>query len=322
MKVLRHLQQDWLEMVDTTASHKPFFYNRRTKQIALEPPVELPALRVAEGQPPKVLRQLPGMWLECEDSRGIFYYNPATKVATLESPPETIEQRDALSDCNVPAPPRVLRSLGRWLELNKDGEVFYFDTVTGLVSLDPPPEATNGEPVLASLPEDAIGEVDAPSETRPPQSTTGREMQTSPHKEQQQQQQQQLQQNLPKQPQQSEQHNQHEPEACVKLKLGDYAVCEDSKGEFYVHLPTAEEFEEPPEELLLLVMQLKVQEQERATAVPASQQGSCKPPVSPKLSTPLRSSQKASSTSPVKVKSPGSKQVSLRPSGRSGYHMP
>lgn len=328
MKVLRHLGQDWVEMVDTTAGglEEPFYYNSRTKQISLEPPIDLPASRVAQGQPPKVLRELPGGWLECEDFRGTFFYNVVSKVTTQEMPQEVREgQAPVSSGAALPAPPQVLRTLGgSWLELDKDGEVFYFNSETGLVSVNMPPEAEMDEPtpltssppaennMSSSIVERVLADVrdvlkeTAEVETTSPNTPCEPPPAPTPQAPSQEQQ--------PQQPSE-----QQDPEACIKLKLGEYAVCEDSAGEFYVHVPTGEEFEEPPEELLLLVMQLKAQEQQQMSAPRAMPQGQARSPKSPKFGRPPSSLQKTASTSPVKSKQPISKKAHPKASMRSGY---
>eukprot|EP00746_Dinoflagellata_sp_MGD_P004642 gnl/MRDRNA2_/MRDRNA2_108994_c0_seq1.p1 gnl/MRDRNA2_/MRDRNA2_108994_c0~~gnl/MRDRNA2_/MRDRNA2_108994_c0_seq1.p1 ORF type:complete len:344 (+),score=71.06 gnl/MRDRNA2_/MRDRNA2_108994_c0_seq1:82-1113(+) len=337
MKVLRHLGQDWLEMVDATMGEEPFFYNSRTKQISLEPPVALPFSRVAQGQPPKVVRELHGGWLECEDFRGRFFYNMASKVTTQELPQEVSEgQVSAASGAEMPVPPKVLRTLGgSWLELDKDGEVFYFNSETGLVSVSLPPEARMDEPtLLASSPplgsgmsssivervladvretlkESALDEaasLNTSYESRPAQAPLAPSHVDRQSHEQEQK---------PPQPCQ-----QQEPEASIKLKLGEYVVCEDSSGEFYVHLPSGEEFEEPPEELLLLVMQMKAQEQQQMSVAREMPPGAARSPKSPKFARPPSSLQQSMSTSPVKSKPPSSKKARPKASTRSGYPIP
>lgn len=342
MKVLRHLGRDWLEMVDEESCEKPFFYNQKTKQLSLEPPedVKLAAPRVAEGQPPRVRRQLAGSWLECEDFRGVFYYNPTTKVTSLEAPSEAI-----------PPPPKLLRTLGgSWLELDKEGEVFYFNSETGLVSVEMPDEAMQDE--ITPLPTSPKGEkhtdvkasqlddvsplptsprcekhsddkaspleivsCSSPSCTKAPAEIPEETMEKAGLPPPTAETQVMLQQEQPEQ-------QGPQGEASVKLKLGDWVICEDANGEFYVHIPTGEEFEETPEELLLLVMKLKMQEQQQVLGSQVLQKASYKSPKSTNFPKSAQSTKQASSKSPTKSKFPCSKQQSRRPSSKAGYPSP
>jgi hypothetical protein len=42
------------------------------------------------------------------------------------------------------------------------------------------------------------------------------------------------------------------PQAVLKMELGDWQICEDAQGEYYVHAPTGQTYDHPPPELLEL----------------------------------------------------------------------
>lgn len=46
-------------------------------------------------------------------------------------------------------------------------------------------------------------------------------------------------------------------EAVVKMEVGMWQVCEDQQGEFYVHTASGQQFEQAPDELLLLLQQVQ-----------------------------------------------------------------
>mmetsp|Transcript_12457 Transcript_12457/g.22887 ORF Transcript_12457/g.22887 Transcript_12457/m.22887 type:complete len:195 (-) Transcript_12457:56-640(-) len=42
----------------------------------------------------------------------------------------------------------------------------------------------------------------------------------------------------------------------VTMEVGEWQVCEDQQGEYYVHTPSGQTFDQPPPELLLMLQQL------------------------------------------------------------------
>merc|ERR1719210_1415646 len=101
-QVMREFPGGWLECRD---SQGIFYYNSTTQQSSEEPPRELQAMMQkayaqsqqmqspAPQQPqaaarPKVLRQLPGGWVQLQDDQGIFYHNTATNQSYDDVPAE------------------------------------------------------------------------------------------------------------------------------------------------------------------------------------------------------------------------------------------
>jgi len=89
--VLQELPGNWLKCKDAQGI---YYFNQLTQQSSDQLPPELAMMAMgaaaapapAPAAAPKVLRKLPGNWLECQDAEGIFYFNEATRQSTVQPP--------------------------------------------------------------------------------------------------------------------------------------------------------------------------------------------------------------------------------------------
>jgi hypothetical protein len=62
----------------------------------------------------------------------------------------------------------------------------------------------------------------------------------------------------------------HDPAPQLKMEVGDWQICEDMQGEYYVHIPTGQTYDEPPPELVQLRQATQWQHAVQYTAAPAA----------------------------------------------------
>jgi len=183
----------------------------------------------------QVLQELDGGWLQCQDTQGVFFYNTVTKQSSDQVPNELLQQQQQPQqqpqqqmqqqmqqqvqhqgqEQAAEANPQVqvLRELGGgWLQCQDAQGVYYFNQVTQQSSDDLPAELR--------------------TPAQPPASMQGA---------------------LNSYAQQAQQ-----PEAApaskpkLKQRLGEWMICEDAQGEFYMNARTQQSFDQPPPELVQL----------------------------------------------------------------------
>eukprot|EP00448_Togula_jolla_P010443 CAMPEP_0170595884 /NCGR_PEP_ID=MMETSP0224-20130122/14805_1 /TAXON_ID=285029 /ORGANISM="Togula jolla, Strain CCCM 725" /LENGTH=276 /DNA_ID=CAMNT_0010920105 /DNA_START=70 /DNA_END=900 /DNA_ORIENTATION=+ len=211
-------------------------------------------------------------WLECEDACGIFYYSRRTKQAAIELPPEVLAAVEAMPAAPLYVPPPlsmaqqavVLMRVGHWV-IAEDALGVFYQNVVSLESFEQPP------PELVLL----------LAKKREAEELQLRQQQLLQlQKQQKQQQRQQLQLELRRK--WEEQYGQQNPryapgpqqlqlnhaaaasqalslpsakEAVVKMRIANWAIAQDSMGEFYQNMATGESFDNPPAELVRILRQ-------------------------------------------------------------------
>jgi len=179
----------------------------------------------------QVLRELDGGWLQCQDGQGVFFYNRVTQQSSVEMPNDLrAQQQQQQQQQTAAAPPQVqvLRDLGAgWLQCQDAQGIYFYNQVTQQSSVDVP--------------------VELKAPLQPPVS-----MQSQPLSGAQ-------------QPHMS----QGAPASQAKLKqqLGNWMICEDAHGEFYMDARTQQSFDQPPAELVQLYKASQQQKQIAAQQV-------------------------------------------------------
>eukprot|EP00448_Togula_jolla_P012298 CAMPEP_0170602176 /NCGR_PEP_ID=MMETSP0224-20130122/18252_1 /TAXON_ID=285029 /ORGANISM="Togula jolla, Strain CCCM 725" /LENGTH=296 /DNA_ID=CAMNT_0010926999 /DNA_START=61 /DNA_END=949 /DNA_ORIENTATION=+ len=196
-------------------------------------------------------------WLECEDAFGIFYYSLCTKMATLELPPEIRAAGVAslASPLCVPAPSTtalkqqamVLMNIGDWVIAEDDLGVFYQDKATMMTYDKPPPELM----VLLEKKE----RDDEKQQLRRQRRLERQQRHLELRKMWEQQYGKQCPDNAPRQEPDQSDFLELPERAIVKTRIANWAIAEDSLGEFYQDMVTGESFEDPPPELLSILRQ-------------------------------------------------------------------
>eukprot|EP00448_Togula_jolla_P028074 CAMPEP_0170631240 /NCGR_PEP_ID=MMETSP0224-20130122/34508_1 /TAXON_ID=285029 /ORGANISM="Togula jolla, Strain CCCM 725" /LENGTH=232 /DNA_ID=CAMNT_0010959511 /DNA_START=60 /DNA_END=755 /DNA_ORIENTATION=+ len=195
-------------------------------------------------------------WLECEDSFGLFYFNRRTQMATLELPPVVaaipIEAPVLISDPVKTQEPVVLSCVGEWVVAKDDLGLFYYNT-SSLESYDEPPPALLL--LLQKMQAAQLCEERSPLRQRRPQrhqKPWQRQCELRRIWEQKYGQQQPH--HAPSRIQTSHSAHGHD-EAIVQMRIANWAVARDSRGEFYQNMASGETFDEPPCELRCLFQQ-------------------------------------------------------------------
>mmetsp|Transcript_2174 Transcript_2174/g.5033 ORF Transcript_2174/g.5033 Transcript_2174/m.5033 type:complete len:270 (+) Transcript_2174:69-878(+) len=205
-------------------------------------------------------------WLECEDAFGIFYYSRLTKAAALELPAEVRKASVTMLAAPLYAPTpqasapqaAVLMRIGHWVIAEDELGVFYQSAVT-LESFDEPPP----ELVLLLKRKRDLEEQELWQQQQQPLRSERQllELQLRQKWEQQCAQRQQLAQLAPQQIQPlmsapvKEQPLNPTEDAVVKMRVANWAVAQDTLGEFYQNMLTGEAFDDPPPELLRILKQ-------------------------------------------------------------------
>lgn len=183
----------------------------------------------------QVLRELGGGWLQCQDSQGVFFYNNVTQQSSVEVPNDLrAEQQHQQPPQAAAATPQVqvLRELaGGWLHVQDAQGPFYYNQRTQ--------QSSDEYPV----------ELRAPAQPSAPMQS-----QSSAYAQQ-------------AQPQQGPPANQ----AKLKQQLGDWMICEDAQGEFYMNARTQQSYDQPPAELVQLYRASQQQKQNAAQVVTQQQ---------------------------------------------------
>jgi len=169
----------------------------------------------------QVLRELDGGWLQCQDNQGVFFYNSVTQQSSVEVPNELRAQQQPQAAAATPQV-QVLRELGAgWLQCRDAQGTYYYNQVTQQSSDDVPPE------LRALLQPPATTQSQAPVFSQQAQAAQG-----APANQ-----------------------------AKIKQQLGDWMICEDAQGEFYMNARNQQSFDQPPAELVQLYRASQQQKQ-------------------------------------------------------------
>jgi hypothetical protein len=263
---LRDLGGGWLQCQDDQGV---FFFNEVTRESSVDVPTTLtlpakapsyqpmaaPQAQMPQAAPvgqPTVKGQI-GDWMICEDAQGEFYFNKVTQEAFDDVPAELRARLQAAqkpSQQVAAASPQVqvLRDLGGgWLQCQDDQGVYFFNEVTGESSVDVPAALRAQAQPASYQPQSVAYAQQAQTASYQPQSVAyAQQAQPAPY-----------------QPQ-SVAYAQQVSEPKLKEQIGDWMICEDAQGEFYVHARTQQSFDKPPAELVKLYQ--SIQQQKQVTA--------------------------------------------------------
>lgn len=182
--------------------------------------------------------------MQCADAQGVFYYNSQTNQSSATPPPQFAGQAQpapaqAAPQAQhvthaAPAPAAKLKStIGDWQICEDAQGEFYVHAPTGQTFNEAPLDLLR---LVQAAQKPAVPQqYAAPPAVAPPAAAPA-------------------------------------PQAKLKMTLGDWQICEDAQGEFYVHAPTGQTFDQPPPQLVQLY---------QATQKPsasASQYASAAPP--------------------------------------------
>jgi hypothetical protein len=236
----------------------------------------------------QVLRNLGSGWLQCQDNQGTFFFNEQTRVSCTDLPPELggmqrpevqgqqlysqlqaqqlqqqqfqqlqAQEQILKAQQSQQVQPVVKKQMGVWQVCEDAQGEFYFNSQTGQSFEQPPaglvtsqaPKPQSQSRVKSELGpwcicEDAQGEFyfHAP---------TGQSFDQPPAELVQLYKASQAQQQVPQQAQAPQ--PAQTQQAQVKLAVGNWLVCQDGQGEFYVNSQTRQEFSQPPQELVQLL---------------------------------------------------------------------
>jgi len=176
----------------------------------------------------QVLRELAGGWLQCQDGQGVFFYNSVTKQSSVEVPNELrtqqTQQQQQPAAAGTPQI-QVLRELSAgWLQCQDAQGIYYYNQVTQQTSDDVPAELRAPAHPPASMQSQSMA---CAQQAQMPQGAA-----TNPAK--------------------------------LKQQLGDWMICEDAQGEFYMNARTQQSFGQPPAELVQLYRASQQQKQHTA----------------------------------------------------------
>jgi len=206
----------------------------------------------------QVLRQLGAGWLECRDSQGIFFYNPQTKEVSVEMP---VEVHSSYRWQHWPPSVNSLHaqqvgSPMQCVQMGPHQPVLTMQPVPMPPArhLQPPAGSHNLLRMVPQLPT-RVSDSEVGSRHLPPVPERVAQARISPQS----------------QPVYSARcgmgnvlpsaHMAHSAsvdspsprqEAVAKLQLGDWVVYQDDLGPFYYHIPSQQQFENPPPQLLAL----------------------------------------------------------------------
>lgn len=194
---------------------------------------------MASSQNVQVLRELDGGWLQVQDAQGVFFFNKVTQQSSDSVPAQlqAMHQAPQLATTAAPAPQvQVLSKLGAgWLQCQDNQGVFFFNEVTRETSVDVP----------AALRAPAAFQPQSTPQVQPP-GFASFQPQVMPQVQQTQAQ-------------------QLAPSSNPRLKeqIGEWMICEDEQGEYYVNSRTQQSFSQPPQEL---VQQYQLAQQQKQLA--------------------------------------------------------
>jgi hypothetical protein len=261
VQVLRKLDGGWLQCQDEQGV---FFYNEVTRESCVDvPPALMMPAKASSYQPQSAVQaQMPqaapvsqptvkaqiGDWMICEDAQGEFYFNKVTQQAFDDVPAELRARLQAVqkpSQQVAAASPQVqvLRDLGGgWLQCQDDQGLYFFNEVTGESSVDVP-AALRVQVQPTSYQPQSVAYAQQVSVSKPYQPYAQQASLPTPY-----------------QPQ-SVAYAQQASEPKLKEQIGDWMICEDAQGEFYVNARTQQSFDKPPAELVKLYQSIQQQKQ-------------------------------------------------------------
>jgi hypothetical protein len=184
-----------------------------------------------------VLREFGGGWVQCRDDQGIFYFNQVTQQSSDDVPPEL----------RAAAQPPAVQPQYAASAYAQQAQV-----AQAAPTMEPKVKQKLGDWMIC---EDAQGEYYINARTQQTFDQAPAELVQLYQSTQQQQQ-------AAAQPAQQQQK--------IKQQLGDWLICEDAQGEFYVHARTQQSFDQPPAELVQLYQ--RAQQQKAVTQPAAAQQ--------------------------------------------------
>lgn len=244
--------------------------------------------------PAQILRQLGNNWLECQDEQGIFYWNQITQQSSDTLPPELMGAGPVAAPMAIAAPMAAPMAFAAPMAAPMQGAPRPTKAAKvlsgGIASLPqnatPPPSYM--PPVMQQGPYQVQQQVPCSPQkitvSYSPQAV--QQVQMTPQQVQQiayQQQQQQIQAQqvvmlpgaqvqasasyapavasyTPPVPQVVQHMPQTQP-AMQKMAFGEWAVYQDELGMFYMHVPTGQQFENPPPELAQAYQQYRAEEE-------------------------------------------------------------
>jgi len=220
----------------------------------------------------QILRQMGGNWLECLDEQGIFYFNQVTQQSSDSLPAELGGQ--PVPSMAQPMPQQMPQAMSQQMLQ----QMQQAPMVQQHPSYTPPPQVNSYTPPPQQMysghatPPPGAGQIYQQASYQPqpqpqfmqsnqqpqPYSAPAQQFNAYQQPSQVQQQQQMQQQHLAAQHQQMMQMQmaqaqpaapQQQP-AVQKMQFGDWAVYEDDLGRFFMHVPSGQQFEVPPPELM------------------------------------------------------------------------
>jgi len=231
--------------------------------------------RMADGNA-QVLRQLGPHWLECRDEQGIFYFNQVTQQSSDTYPAELMggpmpQARIAQqSQSYTPPPqtssyqpPQVYAHAGHATPPPPQAGQIY-----GQASYQPPPQQQQPHyaqphpqnPYAAHAHQFAAYQQ---HQVQPQPQSQAQLMQQMAAQHQQQQQMRPMQMTPQSQMQVQQMQQLEQQPAVQKMQFGDWAVYEDELGRFYMHVPSGQQFEAPPPELMQAYQQYRAEQDQQ-----------------------------------------------------------
>lgn len=232
----------------------------------------------------EVLRQLGPHWLECRDEQGIFYFNQVTQQSSDTVPAELMGGQP------VPQPMPQARGAQQTPSYTPPPQVSSYQPPQVYAhpghATPPPPHAAQMYSQGSYQPPPQQQQQPHYAQPHPqpqPQNLyAGQAHQFAAYQQQQLQPQQQSQAQLMQQmaaqqqqqmrpmqmapqPQMQVQHMQQSQQqpAVQKMQFGDWAVYEDELGRFYMHVPSGQQFEAPPPELMQAYQQYRAEQDQQ-----------------------------------------------------------
>jgi hypothetical protein len=241
----------------------------------------------------QILRLLDYNWVECQDAQGIFYFNEATQQSSETVPPELLGgQASAPGPVTYASPtstaayaaPNVQQQYGKAQVIGggitqtgqsmlpqtyisqTQAQQIYAPSQTRPAYPQQVQATQYQQPSYLSQPQYAASSYTPIQQTVQVQPAQYQVQQPTQYQVQQPQYQvQQPTQYQVQQPQYQVQQSQYQVQqsmpqgspAVQKMAFGDWAVYQDELGEFYTHVPTGQQFEQPPPELIQAYQQYR-----------------------------------------------------------------
>jgi sentrin-specific protease 7 len=227
----------------------------------------------------QILRQLGYNWLECQDEQGVFYWNEVTQQSSDTVPPELLGGKGPAPgpvNCAAPmAAPVHMAAAHQHQGMAKiiAGGIPQMGHATPPSSYIPHVQAQ--QQMYAAQPQTrpahqqqvpgmhyqqphVVHHSHQPHPVVSSYTPMPQQVQAQPQVQyvQHQVQQPQVQQQQP----QVQQQPPHTAPAVQKMAFGDWAVYQDELGTFYMHVPTGQQFERPPPELMQAYQQYRAEQ--------------------------------------------------------------